>query len=473
MTKYITYSTIATIIGGILGSLFGFYFLTYFIWKMYRILYNVSVFKYHYDFIIIIIGILLSVLCITGTTILTVKNIIKENAASLLRPKTPPSGKNMFLEKTFIWKKINFSNKVTIRNIFRYRKRVFMTIIGIMGCTILLLTGYGIKDSIVNIPTKQFDEILVYDDLITYSNSYKFNEEILKNSHIKNKVNVKLLQANTGIQNISIVAVDNPETSNSIIKLNSIINNKEIKLEDDVVVISSKIAEINNLKKGDLITVKDNENNQYELFVSDISENYVGHFVFMNKNTYEKYIGNYKINASYIKIDDVKNEDEVTTEIMKNDNVVAIVSINYTKTSISNMLQSLDNVVFILIAFSGILSFVVLYNLSYINISERKREIASLKVLGFYNSEVDNYIIKENFFITVFGIIFGMIFGKLFVDFIVNSIEIDLVKFIHTITFASYLKTFIFMFGFTIIVCFIIHFTLKKINMIDSLKSVE
>jgi putative ABC transport system permease protein len=137
------------------------------------------------------------------------------------------------------------------------------------------------------------------------------------------------------------------------------------------------------------------------------------------------------------------------------------------------MLKSLDNVVLILIVFSGLLSFVVLYNLSYINISERRREIASLKVLGFYNKEVDNYIIKENFIITLFGIIFGILIGKLFVDYIVYSIEIDLVKFIHTIALSSYLKTFIFMFTFTIIVCFIIHFTLKKINMIDSLKSVE
>ena len=473
MTKYIFYSSLATIIGGILGSLFGFYFLTYFIWKMYRILYNVTAFKYVYDFLIIIIGILLAVLCITGTTILTVKNIIKENSAALLRPKAPPSGKNMFIERTYLWKKINFSNKVTIRNVFRYRKRVFMTVIGIMGCTILLLTGYGIRDSIVNIPTKQFDEVMVYDDLIYYSSNYKYNEEILNNPHIKNKVNILLKQAYVENSNVNLTVVDDYKTSNKIVKLKSIDNNKEIMLKDNVVAISSKLSELYNIKKGDSIKIKDYDNKEYNITITDIYTNYIGHHIFMNKDTYQKIFDDYKINASYIKLDNIEYEESITSNLMKNDNVSMVVSTSYSKLTVSNMLKSLDSVVYILIIFSGLLSFVVLYNLSYINISERRREIASLKVLGFYDIEVDNYIIKENFIITLIGIILGILIGKLFVDFIVNSIEIDLVKFIHVIATSSYMKTFIFMLSFTIIVSFIIHFTLKKINMIDSLKSVE
>ena len=273
--------------------------------------------------------------------------------------------------------------------------------------------------------------------------------------------------------NVNLTVVDDYKASDKIVKLKSIYNNEEIILKDNVVAISSKLSELYKIKKGDTIKIKDYDNKEYNITITDIYTNYIGHHIFMNKDTYQKIFDDYKINASYIKLDNIEYEESITSNLMKNDNVSMVVSTSYSKLTVSNMLKSLDSVVYILIIFSGLLSFVVLYNLSYINISERRREIASLKVLGFYDIEVDNYIIKENFIITLIGIILGVLLGKLFVDFIVNSIEIDLVKFIHVIATSSYMKTFIFMLSFTIIVSFIIHFTLKKINMIDSLKSVE
>ena len=473
MMKYIIYSIFATLIGGIFGSVFGMYFLTYFIWKMYQILFTLPVFAIYHNPWIIVIGILLAIICITGSTIWTIKSIIKENAASLMRPKSPKGAKNFFFERSHLWKRISFSNKVTIKNILRYKKRVFMTVVGIMGCTILLLTGYGIRDSIVNIPTKQFDEILCYDDLIYYTQDQPFDEKLLNNPHIKSKVHGKFTQSTVGNLAVYLVALDDPSTSNQIFKLHSIENHQEIKLEDNKIVISSKLASINHLKKGDSLSVKTSDNKEYNLVIDDIFENYVAHYILMNKSTYQKEIGEYQINMSYIKMEDKNYEKELTTELMKNEKVSMIMNVENTQTTIDQMLKSLDNVVLILFVFSGLLSFVVLYNLSYINISERKREIASLKVLGFYNLEVDNYIIKENFIITIMGILLGMILGLPFVNFIVSSIEMDLVQFLKIITIESYIKTFAFMIGFTIIVSIIIHFTLQKINMIDSLKSVE
>jgi len=464
LIKYIIYSISATLIGGILGAIFGFFFLTWFVFKMYGILYTVSTFNYYFDITPFIIGILISTICITGSAVLTVINIVRENTSSLLRPKAPKSGKKIILERFPFWNIINFSNKITIRNVFRYKKRVIMTIIGIVGCTILLLTGYGIKDSIVNITKKQFSDVFEYSDMLYLKDTE--NTEFLNNYEIKNHVDAKLSQSLVGINSSNLVVFDNDDID-SIVHLKSIISGKKIKPVDNKVVISSKLSKINNLNIGDIIKFKDSDNNYHELVIQDICENYIGHYIIMNKYTYEKNIGKFSINVSYINING--NIDE----LINDDNILLLVNTNYTKQTVSNMLESLNNVVLILIIFSGLLSFIVLYNLSYINISERKREIASLKVLGFYNSEVDNYIIKENFIITLIGIIIGLLIGRYFVEYIVNSVEIDLVQFIHEIDILSYFKTALFMICFTIIVSIIIHFSLKKIDMTTSLKSVE
>ena len=271
---------------------------------------------------------------------------------------------------------------------------------------------------------------------------------------------------------VNLTTFNDYENINQIVHLTSTVTNKKIILRDDEVVVSKKLAEINHIKVGDHIKLLNYEKKEYLLKVTDICNSYLGHHIFLNKNTYEKYIGTYSNNFAYLKVDKDK-EKEVVKDLLSKDDILSVVNISYMKQTVSNMLESLNNIVIILIIFSGILSFVVLYNLSYINISERKREIASLKVLGFYHHEVDNYIIKENFIITIIGIIIGISIGKYFVNYIVDSIEVDMVKFIHQIDLLSYIKTCLFMLGFTIIVNIIIHFRLKKIDMIESLKSVE
>jgi putative ABC transport system permease protein len=469
--KYVLYSTIATIIGGILGGIFGFYFLTWFIFRMYRVLYCLPYFKYYYDFLPLILGIAISVICITGSSVVTVRKIVTEKPSSLLRPLAPSSGKKIILEYLPIWKILSFSNKITIRNIVRYKKRVIMTVIGITGCTVLLLTGYGIRDAIRNIPQKQFGEVFVFDEIFYLDKEYDNIDDVLNNEHIVSRQDANMQTVKVKGTSSNLFAVDNLDSNNVIVR--DYITNEKLNLEDGKVIITNKLLDIHNYNVGDKIEITDNNNKVHTAIVSGIANNYVGSYIFISKSYYEDMFGKYIPNVSYVSLDSIDNEETVTVELMKNEHVLSVVKKTSMLESIDVMLNPLDYIVVILLVLSGMLSFVVLYNLSYINISERKREIATLKVLGFTHGEVDNYIIKENFIITIIGIIVGMIVGKPFVDYIVDAIELDLVSFIHKINLDSYLFTFMFMILFTCIVTVIIHFTLKKINMIESLKTVE
>lgn len=474
--KYIIYSLLATLIGGILGAILGYYFITLMIFEAYGILYDIPIFIYSSNLLPIFIGIFISILCICGATVITINNLIKEKTANLLRPKAPLIGKTILLEKIrFIWSKFSFSNKVTFRNIFRYKKRITMTILGIVGCTMLLLSGYAIRDSIVNIVGIEYSEVLKYDNVVYLNSNMEDSEreDILNNDHIKQKVYVQERKVKTSNLEINLFVPDNEDIFNKIFILKDRDSKEQLKLENNQVVITSKMAKLLKLKESDILEFTDVNNKKYSFEISAIAQNYIGDYIFMNKETYEKNIEKYKISSAYIKIDDIANENDVTTNLLKNANVLGVVSIDVTVDNLSKIFSSLDTIVVILVVFSGALAFVVLYNLAYINISERQREIATLKVLGFNNREIDSYIIKEEIIITIIGILIGLIIGTWFGMAIVETVEIDLVEFIKNITIISYLKTFGFMILFSMIVNIRVHFALKKIDMIESLKSVE
>lgn len=475
--KYLLYSGIATISGGIIGSLLGFFLLSRYIWNIYKILFDVPVFKYDFNPTNILIGITIAVICICGTTFLTIKKVVKEKPSDLMRPKAPENGKRVILEKIpFIWNQINFSNKITIRNLFRYKKRVLMTIVGILGCTALMLAGFGIRDSIVSVPKKQYKEVFKFDEMVYLTedvNSQNINE-MLDNKYIKSSLNTKMDTSMTsGKYDINLFVPENKSDIKNILSLKDVKTKKELKLENNKVIISDKLADLENKEVGDKIKITDSENNEYEFIISGICENYVGHYVFMNKETYENNIGNYKTNIIYLKIDDLKNQESLSKTLMDNEYVMSVVGVDSTMSIIDDMLRSLNSVVVILIFLSGALSFVVLYNLSYINISERKREIATLKVLGFTDKEVDNYITKETIILTIIGIILGLIFGIFLTYVIIDTVEIEMVRFLRIIKSSSFIITAFIVMLFTLIVNKIIHYALKKIDMIESLKSVE
>ena len=474
--KYILYAFLACFIGCVIGSIFGLFFLPKYIWDIYKIIFDIPVYTIDYNFTYIILGSLIAIICICGTTLLTIKNVVKEKPSDLMRPKAPANGKRVLLEKIpFIWKRLKFSNKVIVRNIFRDKKRVLMTIVGILGCTSLILTGFGIRDSIVDIPSYQYGKVFNFDNMVYLNNELSNNEinELFSDEKIKSYLNTNITTGTSNGYSINILTLENDNKLNNIIYLNDVDTNKKLKLEDNKIIISDKLADLTNTKVNDKLTFEDSSGISYEFTVSGISKNYVGHYVFMNKKTYENNIGNYGTNVVFVKATDSKYENEISNELLKSDDVMTTVSIESTIKIIDNMLKSLDSVVVLLIVLSACLSFVVLYNLSYINISERKREIATLKVLGFTNKEVDNYINKETIILTVIGIVFGLLFGVFLTNIIIDTVEIEAVRFIRHINVVSFIGAALITIVFTLIVNLITHYSLKKIDMIESLKSVE
>ena len=475
--KYLLYSGIATLLGGVLGSLLGFFILPLFIWNIYKILFDVPVFNYDFNPLNTVVGILIAIICICGTTLVTIRKVVKEKPSDLMRPKAPSNGKRVILEKIpFIWNKIKFSNKITIRNLFRYKKRVLMTVGGILGCTALMLAGFGIRDSITGIPGKQFGEIFDFDEMIYLANDLKEDEinNMFNSNHIITKLNTKMeVSMSVNGYGVNLFVPENEKDLKKIVNLKDLKTKEPLNLEDNKVIITDKLSELTNKKVNDKITLISQDNNKYEFVISKVSENYVGNYVFMNKNTYEKKIGPYNTNIVYVSLDDIKVENKFSKELLKNTNVMSIMSVNSTINNINDMLKSLNSVVLILIVLSGSLSLVILYNLSYINISERKREIATLKVLGFTDKEVDKYITKETVILTLIGICLGLIFGIFLTNVIVDTVEIEMVRFIRHIRLYSFAITSLLIILFTLVVNRVTHYTLKKIDMIESLKSVE
>ena len=274
---------------------------------------------------------------------------------------------------------------------------------------------------------------------------------------------------------MNLMVPDNIDNFSEIFKLKDIKTNEELDLKDNEAIVTSKFVYIYNLKVGDSFTFTDDDGKEYTMVIGGICEQYVNHYVFINKTTWEKMSGNYIYNTAFLKTSDLSSEEnqELASKLLEHDGILQVDIMDTITENIENMLNSLNSVVIILILFSAALSFVVMYNLSNINIVERKREIATLKVLGFYNSEVDNYIIKENIILTLIGIILGLFGGYYFTEVLISTVEMERLRFIYDISWQSYLVSGVLALIFTIIVNVVTHFSLKKIDMLDSLKSVE
>ena len=473
--KYFVFAFIATIIGGIIGSLLGLVIIPSLIFKIYKILFTIPNFYLSLNLKYTLLGIIISFVCVCGTTIYTVMKELKEKPSQLMRPRAPKSGKRVFLENIkFIWNRISFSNKVTIRNLFRYKKRVLVTLIGIAGCCGLMLTGFGIKDSIMDLSKLQFGYIMKFDGY-SYINDLDNVDEVFNDERITSTTKVNNLSVKVNNTNAIMFITDYDQDLDKIINLYSVTDDKKLKLDNDKIMITDKLARLQNLKVGDKIEIIDIDNNSYEFEIAGIVKNYFEHYIFLNREAFEKAGGKFNLNAIYFNTKKLNSKEKksLITKLLENDGVLVVNNVSVMIKSITNMLNSLDEVVFILIVLAALLAFVVLYNLSNININERKREIATLKVLGFYNKEVDNYITKETLILTIIGIIIGLIFGYFLTGIIIKSVEIDKARFVTQIWFKSYVYSGVMSFIFTLIVNFITHFSLKKIDMIESLKSVE
>ena len=481
--KYVIYSLLATTIGSSVGAIFGSYMIPNVIWNIYKKIFFIPKFIYLLKSDYNALGLWICILCICGTSIIVCIKNLREVPANLMRPKAPKSGKKILLERiNFIWKKLKFSDKITIRNIFRYKSRVITTILGIAGCTALILAGFGLKDSIKDVIDFQFNNIIKYDKMLMTNesiNQIDIEKELLNDDKVENYTNVntqniKVLFNDEQHEVTMITPDDFKSISKSIslidLKTNNIIDN----ISDNSCIISEKTAKLLDIDVGDKISLLDNDNNKYDIKVSYIIKNYINQYLYINKNTYNNLFNNYKINSILISLkEEDKNSKDFDKKYISNGYALTIVDIDDIKSSMSDMLSSIDSIVAILIIAAASLAFVVLYNLSNINISERKREIATLKVLGFYPSEVDKYINRETVLLTILGIGIGLLFGSYLSHFIISTCEPDYIMFDRHVYTLSYFYSLFITVIFTIIVTIVTHFNLKKINMVTSLKNVE
>ena len=472
--SYIFYVLIATIIGLLIGLSIGYTVVPHVLYNVYTQAYVIPGLKTYVNIPICISIIEVCVITMSLVTFIAVTAKFKNSPANLLRPASPKSGRKVLLEKiNFLWKRISFSWKVTIRNLFRYKKRIIMTLIGISGCTALLLTGFGIKDSISEIVEIQYGEIETYDALAVLDNpvtekSSEINEFLSQNS-ISNPLYayMETLTFAANSKNIDVYSL--AFATNSIDKYFNLkdLDGNDLELNDEGAIITEKIAKILNVNIGDTITLRDNNNEIYVIKISGISKNYINNYVYMNTNYYNLVFGDISYNTI---IANIGNHGDV----LMNSNYFS--NIQYTEDSISmlqDIFDSMNNIVFLIIGFSSVLAITVLYNLTTINISERVREIATLKVLGFNDKEISMYVYRETIILTIFGIIIGLLLGIGLNAFVLTVAETDEIIFAKEIHYLSYILAIVIMIIFTIVVQIITNFILKKINMIDSLKSVE
>ena len=486
INKYILYASLASIIGGISGMCVGFATLPQIIWMLYMMMYQITPkailsFNWKYG----TIGLLLICICIIGATIYSAIRELKETPAALMRPKAPKSGNRVLLERIpFIWKHLNFSHKVTVRNIFRYKKRFLMTIIGIFGCTSLIVTGFGIKDSISVIIPNQFEKVFDYNmqvnlkDNLSADEKQSFIDELKDREEVKKIVETYMTSATAvkGDKQEDVQIIVPKDEFDGLINVNDLKTKQNLELKDNEIYITDKCAQLIGAKAGDTITLKDINNNEVEAKISNIVENYVSHYVYMSKTMYEKLYGkDYSTNvilSQNIEMTD-EAEDEFVTELMNKNEVSSANRISTILGALDDTIKSLDFVVIILIVSAGLLAFVVLYNLANVNISERIRELATIKVLGFYDKEVYDYVTRETTILTAIGIVLGLFGGYCLNYYLIGTCEINTLRFSKIVSPISYVYAVAITIIFTLIVNLATYFALKKIDMIESLKSVE
>ena len=473
MFKYVLYASLATILGSIIGVLIGYRILPDLCFEMYKNMYRLGDIKLSYYSSLTFQGMLIALICTLGATIYTCRKTLKESPASLLRPVAPEPGKRVLLEKIpILWNRLSFSYKVTVRNVFRYKKRFLMTIIGIAGCTGLILAGFGLKDCIVKMVPRQYEDIFTYQAKITLNDEK--NENTIKEIENNKKV-IDLLEIEE-----ETVTIDNKNTNQSVTLVIPKENPKGfIKLQDrktkqqyqltDGIIMTEKLARLLDVKENDIL--KFTGTTSYSEKITHITENYLFHYIYLPKESYK---GN-TYNTVLIKTKKMTEQEEKSfaNELKEIKGVSSITFTSATRHVFDDTMDSFAYVSLILIISAGALAFVVLYNLSSVNISERRRELATIKVLGFYDKEVYQYINRENTILTIIGIVFGLGIGNILTMYIIKTCEIDMLMFDSTIAWQSYIYAILITVSFTILVNIILYFSLKKIDMIESLKSVE
>lgn len=477
-SKYIIYALIASILGSILGCSLGMYLFPTVIFNAWNTLYNIDQIKFLFQPGLI----LLASGSVTGITLLatlySIYSELIEMPSQLMRPKAAKAGKKILLERiSFIWKRLSFLQKVTARNIFRYKKRFFMTIIGIAGCSALLVAGFGINDSISDIVNQQYNVIYHYDATVSAKTS-EITSQIKSLKGVKDVYEEDHLAVTTKIENKDISTtvhiISNDKKFKDFCTLFN--GNKEFDLDDSSVLISQKMATKLNKKAGDTIKIKDANNKVIKAKIKGVFTNYVGHHIYASESLYKSWNTNAKTTHIYLiksKKTTKKFERNLGNKIMNIDSVQSVTFYSSLQKNFKDMIKSISYIVVVLVISAACLAFVVLYNLSNVNISERKREIATIKVLGFTRKEVDAYINRETILLTILGSLIGLGIGIGLHHLIMNLAEMDDIMFGRTINSISYVISFVMTIGFSAIINLFMHKKLNNIQMVESLKAVE
>ena len=486
--KYLGYAVLATLTGGIFGVMIGEKILPYIIITAYKIMYrHLPDVEIPYNLYYGVLACVAALLCTVAATIFSCMKELKEQAAELMRPPAPKQGKRVFLEYIpFLWKRLNFTWKSTVRNLMRYKKRFFMTIFGIGGCMGLMLVGFGLKDSISSIVPLQYEDIQLYDGNVilqsdvTMQEKQEVYEALEKNSQVVATAEVllqKITIEHDGVsKEVYLNVPENVEKFSDFVVLQDRTTKEKYQLTDKGAVLTEKMAKELGVSAGDTVTIKEENEKERTVKISQICENYMSHYLYMTPAVYKAAYGKEpKYNSIYYRTEGrtTKEAELVGEAALKLDGALSVSYTTELRQQVDDMLQSLDIVIVVLIISAGMLAFVVLYNLNNINITERKRELATLKVLGFYDKEVTEYVYRENILLTLIGSVFGMLLGKILHRFIIVTVEIDSVMFGRNINTISFVYAFLLTVVFSLFVNGVMYFKLKKINMVESLKSVE
>lgn len=488
-SKYIGYALLATAGGSVIGVLIGEKILPYIIVYAYGILYqHLPKILVPYDWGYAAMASGAAVFCTLFATVMACYKELEAQPAVLMRPPAPKNGRRVFLERIgVVWRHLNFTWKSTIRNLMRYKKRFFMTIFGIGGCMALMLVGFGLKDSCYEIAKLQFAEIQFYDGSIYLEEDITEEQQDELEAALKSEEQIsRYMKAN--MQNITLVngkkecaayecVFGSVEDIPWFVDFHDRRSKERYELTDDGGIISEKTAKLLGVKQGDTIEIKDEEKGNKQVKVTQICENYMGHYIYFTPACYEEVYGEEpEYNSILFEVEDSDvNADleKIGRNLLKQDGALSVSYTHDIEKQLDDMLRSLNLVIVVLIISAGMLAFVVLYNLNTVNIAERKRELATLKVLGFYNMEVAEYVYRENILLTFFGAVVGAVLGRFLHLFIIETVEVDSAMFGRNINMPSYIYSLILTVTFSMLINGVMYFKLKKIDMVESLKSIE
>lgn len=485
MGKFLFYSGSAAVLGCVVGYSIGIILFPKVIWTSYQLMYHEMPIKCIIDWKLAGLSMGASLLCSIGTTWITCRYELMETAAQLMRPKAPKAGKRVFLEYIpVIWNHLKFLRKVSIRNLFRYKGRFFMMIVGIGGCTALLLTGFGIKDSIADFASMQYDEILVADASMTYKTKNDSAKEL--SDGLKEELNDAAkeylllheaswdLLAGEKVKEISLVVPHDYEDIDNYMNFHTTEGEPLEAPKKGEAFVCQSLAERYNISVGDEVVLRDEDMRQIRVKVTGIFENHVYNYVFLSPDTMESQLNEkLEYNSAYINFPEDVDIYQQSAEIARDEDVTSVTLFADVKERMANMMSSLNYIVFVVIASAAGLAFIVLYNLTNINITERIREIATIKVLGFFRQETSSYVFSENVALTLFGVLFGLVLGILLHRYVMAQIVVDMVCFRPQILPKSFAFSVVLTFIFTLFVNAVMSVKLEKINMAESLKSVE